>query len=46
MANDLETLPADYQQLLGLLETRIRSAQVRAAFAVNAELVHLYWSSG
>lgn len=46
MANVLETLPADYEQLLGLLKTRIRAAQVRAAFAVNAELVQLYWSIG
>jgi predicted nuclease of restriction endonuclease-like (RecB) superfamily len=39
-------LPADYQQLLTELKTRIRQTQVRAALAVNAELVQLYWHIG
>jgi predicted nuclease of restriction endonuclease-like (RecB) superfamily len=39
-------LPHDYEQLLGSLKTRIRAAQVRAALAVNSELVTLYWSIG
>jgi predicted nuclease of restriction endonuclease-like (RecB) superfamily len=39
-------LPPDYEQLLGSLKTRIRAAQVRAALAVNSELVLLYWSIG
>ena len=39
-------LPHDYEQLLGSLKTRIRTAQVRAALAVNSELVLLYWSIG
>lgn len=46
MTNQLDRLPADYEQLLGLLKTRIRSAQMRAAIAVNSELVQLYWSLG
>ena len=35
-----------YQTLLGDLKQRIRHAQVRAALAVNRELVLLYWSIG
>src|SRR5258708_31302397 len=47
MSNDLQLpLPHDYEQLLGSLKTRIRAAQVRAALAVNSELVTLYWSIG
>jgi hypothetical protein len=34
-----------YQELLARLKTRIRTAQVRAAVAVNKELVVLYWES-
>jgi predicted nuclease of restriction endonuclease-like (RecB) superfamily len=39
-------LPADYPQFLTELKTRIRQTQVRAALAVNAELVQLYWHIG
>jgi predicted nuclease of restriction endonuclease-like (RecB) superfamily len=35
-----------YQTLLAELKQRIRSAQVRAALAVNRELVLLYWGIG
>jgi len=42
----LTSLPAGYTELLQELRTRIRSAQVRAALAVNHELVLLYWSIG
>jgi hypothetical protein len=35
-----------YPELLQELETRIRSAQVRASLAVSRELVLLYWSIG
>jgi len=45
MASDL-TLPDDYAALLGDLKGRIRSAQTRAALAVNRELVLLYWHLG
>lgn len=38
--------PSGYPQLLEELKIRIRSAQVRAALAVNRELVLLYWSIG
>lgn len=39
-------LPPDYAQFLGELKTHIREAQVRAALAVNSELVQLYWRIG
>src|SRR6516162_8634599 len=35
-----------YQDLLARLKNQIRTAQVRAAVAVNQELVLLYWSIG
>jgi predicted nuclease of restriction endonuclease-like (RecB) superfamily len=40
------SLPAEYPQFLTQLKTHIRAAQVRAALAVNAELVLLYWHIG
>lgn len=39
-------LPAGYAQLLTDLKARVRSAQLRAAVAVNAELTRLYWDIG
>jgi predicted nuclease of restriction endonuclease-like (RecB) superfamily len=36
----------DYQDYLAQLKERIRSAQVKAALAVNRELVLLYWGIG
>lgn len=39
-------VPIDYPDLLHELKERISSAQVRAALAVNRELVILYWSIG
>lgn len=39
-------LPADYGAFLTDLNDRIRAAQVRAALAVNSELVQLYWQIG
>jgi predicted nuclease of restriction endonuclease-like (RecB) superfamily len=39
-------LPEGYEELLGQLKERIRSAQLRAALAVNRELVVLYWQIG
>ena len=38
--------PDGYNELLGALVDRIRTAQLRAADAVNRELVGLYWSIG
>jgi uncharacterized protein DUF1016 len=38
--------PAGYADLLQDLKSRIRSAQVKAALAVNQELIALYWQIG
>jgi len=40
------TLPAEYGPFLEDLKERIRAAQLRAAVAVNRELVLLYWGIG
>jgi len=37
---------ANYEAFLGALKTRIRTAQIRAALAVNRELILLYWQIG
>src|SRR5580658_2786504 len=43
----MESLPLDcYGQFLAELKSRIQAAQVRAALAVNRELVLLYWQIG
>jgi hypothetical protein len=42
----LGRVPRDYREFLEDLKSRIRSAQMRAALAVNRELVQLYWSIG
>ena len=39
-------LPVGYASFLDDLKTRIRAAQVKAALAVNSELVLLYWRIG
>lgn len=39
-------LPAGYAQLLNDLKGRVRSAQLKASVAVNAELIRLYWDIG
>ncbi|MEA5466483.1 PDDEXK nuclease domain-containing protein [Leptothoe sp. PORK10 BA2] len=44
MANSLT--PDNYRQFLQSLKDRIRSAQVKAALAVNQELILLYWQIG
>jgi predicted nuclease of restriction endonuclease-like (RecB) superfamily len=41
-----ELLPLDYQAYLAQLKERIRSAQAKAALAVNRELILLYWQIG
>jgi len=38
--------PEDYETFLHELKERIRTAQVRAALAVNRELILLYWQIG
>lgn len=37
---------ADYATLLADIKSRIRTAQVKAALAVNSELISLYWNIG
>jgi len=39
-------LPTGYPEFLQELKSRIRGAQIRAGFAVNRELILLYWSVG
>lgn len=39
-------LPAGYEELLGQLKERIRSARLRASLAANREMVLLYWQIG
>jgi predicted nuclease of restriction endonuclease-like (RecB) superfamily len=39
-------LPAGYAAFLNDLKTRVRSAQLKAAVAVNTELIQLYWDIG
>ncbi len=41
-----DSLPRGISDLLGEVKLRIRNAQTRAMFSVNAELVRLYWDSG
>jgi hypothetical protein len=45
MSKELQT-PSGYAALLAEIKERIRSAQLRASFAVSRELVLLYWSIG
>ncbi len=45
-AKSSTALPVGYADLLNELKTRIRTAQIRAALAVNRELVLLYWGIG
>jgi hypothetical protein len=40
------SLPIDYAQLLADVKGRIQTAQLRAAFAANSELIRLYWQVG
>lgn len=46
MAADRFTVPEGYQAFLGDRKERIRAAQIRAAVAVNRELILLYWQIG
>lgn len=39
-------LPTGYAELLVELKTRVRSAQLKAAVSVNAEMIQLYWDIG
>ena len=46
MARSPSRRPEGYDHLLRDLKDRVRAARVRAALAVNSELVLLYWSIG
>jgi len=46
MADNRALIPEDYDEFLRGLKERIRTAQVKAALAVNRELVLLYWRIG
>jgi predicted nuclease of restriction endonuclease-like (RecB) superfamily len=46
MADNHALIPEGYDELLRGLKERIRAAQVKAALAVNRELVLLYWRIG
>lgn len=46
MADSLFPELTHYNTFLGALKTRIRTAQIRAALAVNQELILLYWHIG
>lgn len=37
---------SDYKKFITLLKTKIRSAQIKGAIAVNKELIKLYWDLG
>ena len=39
-------LDASYQNLLGAIKTRLKTAQFRAAISVNIELIRFYWDIG
>ena len=43
---DIISNSKSYRELLARLKNQIRTAQVRAAVAVNQELVLLYWGIG
>jgi predicted nuclease of restriction endonuclease-like (RecB) superfamily len=46
MSDKTLSLPENYDDFLRTLKERIRSAQVRAALAVNQEMIFLYWQIG
>lgn len=41
-----EALPSNYAQVLSDIKGRIQTARVKAALAVNQELIRLYWDIG
>lgn len=46
MPKQTSLFPENYDEFFRNLKERIRSAQVKAALAVNQELVLLYWQIG
>lgn len=41
-----EVSTTDYKKFITSLKTKIRSAQIKGAIAVNKELIKLYWDIG
>lgn len=46
LSSSASSLPSGFADLLGEVKLRIRTAQTRAMFSVNAELIRLYWDIG
>jgi predicted nuclease of restriction endonuclease-like (RecB) superfamily len=46
MPKEISFLPDYYDEFFQALKERIRSAQIKAALAVNRELILLYWQIG
>lgn len=46
MGKEMAIMPADYVQWLADIKNRVSAARHKAALAVNAELVSLYWHIG
>lgn len=46
MSKTILRMPANFPILLKEIKNRIQQAQTRALWAVNAELVYLYWDIG
>lgn len=46
MTSERAVQTADYGQWLGELKTRFRQVQLKAAVAVNTELLQFYWELG
>jgi predicted nuclease of restriction endonuclease-like (RecB) superfamily len=44
--NKTEVSAANYKKFITSLKTKIRSAQIKGAIAVNRELIKLYWDMG
>ncbi len=42
----ISNIPINYSTFFEDIKARIQKAQIRAAFAVNAELLRLYWDVG
>ena len=46
MTSGTQVQPSDYRQWLGEIKSRFRRLQIKAAVAVNAELLQFYWQMG
>lgn len=46
MTTSVLNLDSDYINFLDSIKTKLKHAQIRAALAVNSELIHFYWQLG